>query len=181
MSGTATRKYISFVHRKYLFLGSIAFILLLVTGFAITIGSYGMSIVDVYRIITQGILHHGDSTADLIVWNIRLPRILMGILAGAGLGICGAVLQAILRNPLASPFTLGITSAATFGASLAIISGSGISVGSYIIIINAFVFTLIASFAIYALAFTKKFTPGAIIMGGIAISYLFGALTSFLQ
>jgi len=181
MSGTATGKYLSFIQKKFLFLLIIALVLLLVAGIAITIGSYDMTVMDVYRIIAQGILHQGDTTADLVIWNIRLPRVLLGILAGAGLGICGAVLQAVLRNPLASPFTLGITSAATFGASMAMILGIGISGGSYIVIINAFVFTLIASFAIYLLAFTKKFTPGAIIMAGIAISYLFGALTSFLQ
>ncbi|MDO8873957.1 MAG: iron ABC transporter permease [Methanoregula sp.] len=181
MSETATVKYLSFVQRKLMFLGITALALLLVAGIAVTIGSYDMTIVDVYRIIAQGLFNPGNTTADLVVWNIRLPRILMGILAGAGLGICGAVLQAILRNPLASPFTLGITSAATFGASLAMILGIGIFGGSSFVVINAFVFTLIASFAIYALAFTKKFTPGAIIMAGIAISYLFGALTSFLQ
>jgi iron complex transport system permease protein len=91
------------------------------------------------------------------------------------------VLQAVLRNPLASPFTLGIAVAATFGASLAIILGAGFVDGTYLVVINAFVFTLLASFIIYGLAYTKKFTPGAIIMAGIAISYLFGAMTSFLQ
>jgi len=181
MSETTTGNYLSFIQRKYLFLVITALLLILVAGIAVTIGSYDMTIADVYRIIAEGILHPGNTTAYLVVWNIRLPRILLGILAGAGLGICGAVLQAILRNPLASPFTLGITSAATFGASLAMILGIGILGGSSFVIINAFIFTLIASFAIYALAFTKKFSPGAIIMAGIAISYLFGALTSFLQ
>ncbi|MEN6609789.1 MAG: iron ABC transporter permease [Methanoregulaceae archaeon] len=181
MPETVTGQYLSFIQKKVLFLLFITIALILVVGLAVTIGSYDMSIADVYRIILQGILNPGETTADLVVWNVRLPRVCMGVFAGAGLGICGAVLQAILRNPLASPFTLGITSAATFGASLAIILGIGIFGGSYIVVINAFIFTVIASFAIYALAFTKKFTPGAIIMAGIAISYLFGALTSFLQ
>lgn len=181
MQQTVTNDYLTFIHRKILFLAVTAIALVLVTGIAVTVGSYDMSLADVYRIIAQGIMNPGDTTADLVIWNVRLPRVCMGVLAGAGLGICGAVLQAILRNPLASPFTLGITSAATFGASLAIILGIGVFGGSYIVVINAFIFTIIASFAIYALAFTKKFTPGAIIMAGIAISYLFGALTSFLQ
>ncbi len=181
MQGTAAAQYIAFVQRKVMFLAITGIALFLVAGVAVTIGSYDMTITDVYRIIGQGLLHPGESTADLVVWNIRLPRVCMGLLAGAGLGICGAVLQAILRNPLASPFTLGITSAATFGASLAIILGVGMFSGSYTVVINAFVFALIASFAIYALSFAKKFTAGAIIMAGIAISYLFGSLTSFLQ
>lgn len=181
MAATAREQYLSYIQHKVLFLVITTLVLVLVVGIAVTIGSYDMTVVDVYRIIAQGILNQGDSTADLVVWNIRLPRVIMGLLAGMGLGVCGAVLQAILRNPLASPFTLGITSAATCGASLAMILGIGIFGGSYIVVINAFVFTLVASFAVYALAFTKKFTPGAIIMAGIALSYLFGSLTSFLQ
>lgn len=164
-----------------IFLLGITIALLIVMGVSVTIGSFDMTIADVYRIIAGGILSPGTTTADLVVWNVRLPRVLMGVIAGAGLGICGAVLQAVLKNPLASPFTLGIATAATFGASLAIILGAGLIGGDYIVVINAFVFTLISSFAIYSLAYTKRFTPGAIIMAGIAISYLFGALTSFIQ
>jgi iron complex transport system permease protein len=181
MDGTATGKYLQFIRKKVLFLAVISVLLVLVMGISVTIGSYDMTVADVYRIIAGGILNPGNTTADLVVWNVRLPRILMGVLAGAGLGICGAVLQAVLRNPLASPFTLGIASAATFGASLAIILGAGFVDGAYLVVINAFIFTLLSSFIIYGLAYAKQFTPGAIIMAGIAISYLFGAMTSFLQ
>lgn len=181
MHATATGKYLQFIRNKVLFLAAVSILLLLVIGISVTIGSYDMTITDVYRIIATGILNPGDTTADLVVWNVRLPRIMMGVLAGAGLGICGAVLQAVLRNPLASPFTLGIASAATFGASLAIILSAGFVDGAYLVVINAFIFTLLSSFIIYGLAYAKKFTPGAIIMAGIAISYLFGAMTSFLQ
>lgn len=178
---TAKGKYQTFIQRKVLFLVGISVILLIVIGISVTVGSFDLSIFDVYRIIVLGFFNPEMTTANLVVWNVRLPRVLMGILAGAGLGVCGAVLQAVLRNPLASPFTLGITFAATFGASLAIIAGVGFVSGIYLVVTNAFIFTLIASFAIYGLAYFKKFTPGAIIMAGIAISYLFGALTSFLQ
>jgi len=181
MHETATGKYIHFIQKKVLFLAAISIALVLVMGISVTIGSYEMTVVDVYRIIAQGILNPGDTTAELVIWNVRLPRVLMGMLAGAGLGICGAVLQGVLRNPLASPFTLGIAVAATFGASLAIILGAGFVDGAYLVVINAFVCTLLASFIIYGLAYAKKFTPGAIIMAGIAISYLFGAMTSFIQ
>jgi len=181
MSESAMGRYLGFIRKKTLFLGITAAVLLFAAGVAVTIGSYDMNLCDTYRIIIQGLINPGTSTADLVIWNVRLPRVLMAVLAGAGLGICGTVLQAILKNPLASPFTLGITTAATCGASLAIILGIGIFGSSYFVVVNAFVFALIASFAIYALAFTKRFTSGAIIMAGIAISYLFGALTSFLQ
>jgi len=112
---------------------------------------------------------------------LRLHRILMGVVAGAGLGVAGAAMQGILKNPLASPFTLGISSAASFGAALAIILGAGFAGGEYLIIGNAFVFTLLATFAVYGLAKYKGITPETMILAGIAIMYFFSAMTSFLQ
>jgi iron complex transport system permease protein len=98
-----------------------------------------------------------------------------------GLAIAGAVMQGILKNPLASPFTLGISSAASFGAALAIVLGAGFVGGEWLIIGNAFVFTLLASMSVYGLAKYKGITPETMILAGIAIMYLFSAMTSFLQ
>ena len=92
-------------------------------GLAVTLGSAEICINDVYStIMARFFPAHFHSTAftDMIVWDLRLHRILMGIAAGMGLGAAGAVMQGILKNPLASPFTLGISSAASFGAALAI-------------------------------------------------------------
>jgi iron complex transport system permease protein len=100
---------------------------------------------------------------------------------GIGLAIAGAVMQGILKNPLASPFTLGIASAAGFGAALAIVLGAGFVGGEYLIIFNAFIFTLLASLSVYGLAKYKGITPETMILAGIAIMYLFSAMTSFLQ
>ena len=116
-----------------------------------------------------------------IVWGLRLHRILLSIVAGMGLAIAGAVMQGILKNPLASPFTLGISSAASFGAALAIVLGAGFVGGEWLIIGNAFVFTLLASMTVYGLAKYKGITPETMILAGIAIMYLFQAMTSFLQ
>jgi iron complex transport system permease protein len=93
-------------------------------------------------------------------------------------------MQGILKNPLASPFTLGISSAASFGAALAIILGAGIaagSSGSWLVVGNAFVFALLSALAVYLLAKYKGITSETMILAGIAIMYLFSALTSFLQ
>jgi iron complex transport system permease protein len=154
-------------------------ILTLLTGIAATLGSYPISVLEVYATIFAG-PGTGTETAT-IVWDYRLPRILMGILTGAALGVAGAVMQGILRNPLASPFTLGIASAASFGASLAIILGAGVVAGGYLIAANAFLFTLIAAALVYGLAQVRGITPETMIMAGIAIMYLFSSLTSFLQ
>lgn len=117
----------------------------------------------------------------MIVWDVRLHKVLMGIVAGMGLGAAGAVMQGILKNPLASPFTLGISSAASFGAALAIVLGAGIVAGSWLIIGNAFIFALISALAVYILAKYKGISSETMILAGIAIMYLFSALTSLLQ
>ena len=126
-------------------------------------------------------IHESTWLADVCVWNLRLPRIFLGIVAGIGLGIAGAVMQAVLRNPLASPYTLGISSGAGFGASLAILAGAGIVGGKYLIIGNAFIFALLVSFIILGLSSRKGATPETMILAGIAMMYLFGAMTTILQ
>ena len=131
----------------------------------------------------DGELHLHESTwlADVCVWTLRLPRIVLGIIAGFGLGSAGCVMQAILRNPLASPYTLGISSGAGFGASLAILTGAGIVCGEYAIIGNAFIFALLVSFIILGLSSRKGATPETMILAGIAMMYLFSAMTRIIQ
>jgi len=107
--------------------------------------------------------------------------VILAIFAGMGLAIAGAAMQGILKNPLASPFTLGIASAASFGASLAIILGAGFIGGEYLIVGNAFIFTIMASLAVYGLAKYRGISPETMVLAGIAIMYLFSAMTSFLQ
>ena len=123
-----------------------------------------------------------SSKVDVIVWDIRLPRIVLGVVAGAGLAISGAVMQGIMRNPLVSPFTVGISSAAGFGASVAIIFGAGmVGSGKYLVITNAFAFALLASFLVYGLARIRGMRPETLILSGIALMYFFSAATSLLQ
>lgn len=131
------------------------------------------------------------SKADIVTWNIRLPRILGAIIAGAGLGISGCVMQTGLRNPLASPSTLGISSAAAFGANVAIVffdagsvkGGSGlIGINNpYIVTIFAFLFSIIAMFIIITIARLKGFSPESIVLAGVAFSSLFSAGTTLIQ
>lgn len=91
--------------------------------------------------------------ADTIVWSLRLPHIAMAIIAGAGFAVSGAAMQGILRNPLVSPFTIGISSEAGFGASLAIVLGVGVfDSGQYLIIGNAFFFAILSAGLVYGVA-----------------------------
>ncbi|MHB8279621.1 MAG: FecCD family ABC transporter permease [Candidatus Humimicrobiaceae bacterium] len=120
--------------------------------------------------------------AVTVVWDLRLPRIIMAIIAGFGLGISGATMQGILRNPLVSPFTLGLSSAAGFGAALAIVIGWGlVKGGTFFIIINAFVFAVLAMILVFFVSRLRSLNPETLVLAGIAIMYLFSSMTSFLQ
>jgi iron complex transport system permease protein len=124
-----------------------------------------------------------------VIWNIRMVRIIGALFAGAGLAVAGVVMQCILRNPLASPFTLGISSAAAFGASFAIIFlGAGSSMTStvsinnpYITTICAFLFSLLATGSILLLTKITRVSAETIILAGVAISVMFSAGLSFMQ
>lgn len=110
-------------------------ILFLSIGFAVTIGSVDISIKEVYQVILYKLLNIGDSyigtgaVAD-VVWLIRMPRIVLAIAVGVGLSVVGIVMQAIVKNPLADPYILGVSSGASLGATLAVVLGIGSSFGS---------------------------------------------------
>lgn len=177
-------EYSRFLARKFLVMLGATVAIVAMAGAAVTLGSAHITSVQVYSCILARFFPDHFQTSDFldtIVWKLRLHRVIMAIFAGMGLAIAGAAMQGILKNPLASPFTLGIASAASFGASLAIILGAGLIGGEYLIVGNAFVFTIIASLAVYGLAKYRGITPETMVLAGIAIMYLFSAMTSFLQ
>lgn len=153
---------------------------------AASVGTASLPIIDVFRAIAARIfpfLRLGTSQfADTIVWDLRLPRVAMAIIAGSGFALSGSVMQGVMRNPLVSPFTLGISAAAGFGAALAIVLGVGVAGGGESLLIsNAFIFALLAVFMVFSLAKLRRMTPESLILAGIAAMYLFSALTSSLQ
>jgi len=182
----AKEVYAKLTARKVLFilvgLGGLAALALVAT----SVGSADLGVGSVASAIAARIFPflnlEVSSKVDVIVWDIRLPRIVLGIVAGAGLAISGAAMQGIMRNPLVSPFTVGISSAAGFGASVAIIFGAGmVGSGKYLVITNAFVFALLAAFLVYSLARIRGMRPETLILAGIALMYFFSAATSLLQ
>jgi iron complex transport system permease protein len=166
---------------KVLFIVACILVILLLAGISATMGSYTIGIIDVYHIIWDGLFTPPEGAEAIVVWNLRLPRILIGILAGAGLAMAGAVMQGILRNPLGDPFTLGISSGASFGAALAILLGAGLVGGKYLIIGNAFVFSLIPTFIVVMLTLYRKASPETLILAGVAMMYLFSAATTLMM
>lgn len=175
------REYERYVGRKLLFIIFTSVLIIVVAGISATLGSYPISVSEVYSIILKCLISHPENTKESIVWDLRMPRIILAIIAGAGLASSGAMTQGILRNPLATPYTLGISSAAGLGAAIAIILSKGIFVGKYVIVGNAFLFSLIPTFIILALARFKGSTPETMILAGIAMMYIFSAITTILM
>jgi iron complex transport system permease protein len=118
-----------------------------------------------------------------IVWQIRLPYALMAALVGAALALSGAEMQTVLNNPLASPFTLGVSSAASFGASLAIVLGVGLAGVSQSLLttLNAFVFALASVLLLQVLARAQRGGVQSIVLFGIALVFAFNAATALVQ
>ena len=117
-----------------------------------------------------------------IIWQIRLPQTLTGVLVGAALGVAGLQMQTILDNPLASPFTLGFSAAAGFGAALAIMFGTWLPFPDYLAVpISAFLMTLLATSLVYGVARSHRATPEVLVLSGIAVLFFFQALQSLLQ
>ena len=113
-----------------------------------------------------------------IFWQLRLPRVVMGALVGGGLAMGGVLSQAVLRNPLASPFTLGISSGAAFGAALVIVGGV---FGIWQMAAGAFLFAALTALVILGLAGLRGSRPETLILGVVVVMFLFSAATSFLQ
>lgn len=156
-------------------------LLLLSIAFTVTIGPANLSVRDVYAVILE---HWGIGASGLtvlkdgIVWELRLPRTLLAAVCGAGLALCGTIMQSLLRNPLADPFVLGISSGASTGAVMVAVLGVGgglvsLSMGAFVGAVAAFV-------AVIALASGAGGGTAKVILAGVAGTQLFSALTSFI-
>jgi iron complex transport system permease protein len=165
----------------FIILGLTALLFLLM--FAVTVGAADISVKDVFLAVISGFLPVDTVEFNYtVLWHLRLPRLVMGVIAGSGLALAGVVMQGITRNPLVSPFTIGISSAAAFGAAIAIMFGVGfVKAGPLLVILNAFVFALLCAGIVFGLSSLKGTSPETLILAGIAISYYFSALTAVLQ
>jgi iron complex transport system permease protein len=158
------------------------FIFLVAVILSINIGPYEVGPYEILRIIVDGINHVPRSdNAFLVIWRIRLPRTILAVVTGIGLAICGTIMQNVLDNPMASPFTLGISSGASFGAALAILLQFYFIQGTYFIVFNAFIFALITSVVVFTISSRYNASPETMILTGIGLSFLFSALTILLE
>ncbi|MGO1653148.1 FecCD family ABC transporter permease [Senegalia sp. (in: firmicutes)] len=169
--------------KKIIFLVLAALTVLIVSIICTSLGVTDSSLGDVWRTIIKGIRGSVElSTAEKVILNLRLPRTILGLLAGVGLSISGVIMQGITRNPLVSPFTIGVSSAAGFGASLAIVFGFGFFGSSQLgIITNAFIASMMCTMIIFLIARKTSLTSESIILTGIALNYLFQASSTTIQ
>jgi iron complex transport system permease protein len=118
-----------------------------------------------------------------IFWMLRVPRVLAAFCAGSGLALCGMVYQAVFRNPLADPFTLGTASGASCGAAITILLGiAGSFAGVQAVSIGAFVGAVTAMVSVYAISSLKKTSSGiTMLLAGIAVSFLFSSILMLFQ
>lgn len=129
--------------------------------------------------LTGGTVSAQDAAEYTIVWEIRLPRVVLGAVAGAGLASVGVAVQAMVRNALADPFVLGISSGAAVGANAVILLGAFAGLGVWALSASAFVSALLAMALVYAVARTPRgLTPLRLILTGTALAYGFEALTT---
>ncbi len=138
------------------------------------IGSVRFSVIEV----AKALFVSDDSTARLLIWNLRFPRVLDGGLVGVCLSLSGCILQGVMRNTMASPSTIGVTGGASFVGYITLVAFPAyaylLPVGS---IIGAFVTTML----IYALAYQKGVSPVKMILSGMAVSALFGAFNDMIK
>lgn len=174
--------YRRYQYRKWVFIALCILVTAVVAAFAITVGAYDLSIVQVYSIIFDHITGNiTDTDMDYIVVTLRSPRVVVAIIAGIALAVAGVVMQSTLLNPLADPYTTGISSGASFGATMAMTLGITVASGQYAIVLNAFLFSLIPMVAILTVARIKHASPTTMIMAGIAIMYVFNACTTVMM
>ena len=154
------------------------------------VGSSGMTVTQ----CLQALAGRGGDAHLRIVWNIRLPRVLAAIIAGAGLSVSGLIMQTCLNNAMASPATLGVSNAAVFGANLSIIAFAGgflstghnvanygVSADPYATSLLAFLFAALSVLLILGLCRLRSFAPNVVVLAGLAMGAMWTAATTVLQ
>ena len=178
--------YHGYILVKILIIVGLLVTVFLVAGYAITLGGREIGFLESYRLLWNHIMgveyefRSEDWFKDTILWQLRAPRVLGAIMAGFGLAVCGCVMQSITHNPLADPYTTGMSSGAVFGVSVGIVFGFTINTthGDLALMLNAFVFSLFPAVLMILIANKGSRSSATIILAGVAVSYIFGSLST---
>lgn len=178
------------MQKKRLFIFILSVLVILMSFICLFIGSSHMTLNDCFLALAK----KSTPAFNRIIWNIRIPRVLAALIAGAGLSVSGLIMQTNLSNAMASPSTLGVSNAAVFGANLSIIAGAGgflatgnnpasFSVGAniYATSLMAFVFSIASILFILGLCRIRSYSPAVVVLAGIAIGSVWTAATTILQ
>ncbi len=184
-SSSIYHHYRGYIRRKIVFLVAAGLLLAALVIISVSTGTISIPL----REVVPGIFGVDTAGAGRIIRDVRMPRIVAALLVGAGLALSGTVMQSVLRNPLASPYTLGLSSAAAFGASFAIVFfGAGTGTTSTIIIsdsfavaFSAFLFSSISTVAILLLTVLTRISAESMVLAGIAIGSIFSAGLTLMQ
>lgn len=167
----------------FILIGVLAFSLL----WALSIGTVKLPVEDIYHAIINQLKSDtpmrtlGKGAVHDIVWLLRFPRVLLAMIVGCGLASCGVVMQAIVKNPLADPYILGISSGASLGATTAVLLGIGVSLGDDFIGIGAFVGAFFVSLGVVFIAnLGGRPNSMKLLLGGMALSAVCSAFSSFI-
>ena len=173
--------YARLLRRRLFILAALTLLMLVAVLADIATGPSNLPLATVVRgLLEPAVL---DAPTRVIVWEVRLPYALMAVLVGAALSLAGAEMQTILNNPLASPFTLGVSSAAAFGAALALVLGVGLPgiPSSWLVPANAFLFALGSVLLLQAMAKLRGTGVETLVLFGIAMVFTFNALVALVQ
>lgn len=178
---TQAQRYERMVARRRWLVVGLSVLLVMALGLDILVGPAGLGLTQTVRALLR--LSGSTEMQQIILWDVRLPQALTAVLVGAALALSGAEMQTILDNPLASPFTLGVSSAASFGAAVAMILGAGLPMlpATWMVPANAFVFAFGSVFLLQALAARRGTGTDRLILFGIAMVFTFNALVALIQ
>lgn len=188
MKTTELTTYEQYVARKWFAMVVALGLLITAALWSISAGSAGLTIPD----ILEALFHKGQTKNSTIIWNVRLPRVCTALVIGSGLAVAGCVMQNVLRNPMASASTLGVSQGACFGAATAIVFlDGGIQVGNTIanftvtsiptVSVMAFTGGMITTLVILALSRGRRSTPATMVLAGVALSSIFSGMTTLIQ
>ena len=176
--------------RNRIVLAAMMLTVLIIAVLCLFVGSSNMTLADGLK----GLVGKGTDAQNRIIRNIRIPRVLAAIIAGAGLAVAGLIMQTTLNNSMASPSTLGVSNAAVFGANLSIIAFAGgfLSTGNnlssfdvganpYATSLMAFVFATVSILLILGLCTLRAFSPNVVVLAGMALGAVWTAATTVLQ
>lgn len=180
--------YRQYVARKWIVMAITLGLVILSALWSISAGSAGLSVSD----ILYALFHRGSGQHATIIWNVRLPRVCTALVIGCGLAVSGCVMQNVLRNPMASASTLGVSQGACFGAAVAIVFfDGGVQVGnttanfsvtnSSTVSALAFCGGMITTMVILTLSRGRRSSPTTMVLAGVAMSSIFSGLTTLIQ